>query len=516
MHSAKQQSATQPSAMGTLLQAATYGQTIPTIYGVTQSNVLAIWAANIRQGESNKKLKNFFTELFTKQPPSYYENIDFLIGHNPILGVLQMWNNSSPIPLDFVSVTGTLTVSDPDFYAVVGVTSTQSYSVTFNDYGGNGPKTFSGSYEVPLWNELQSGPDPTFNSGYRNWPYSYRWQPSYGPTIGIDAPDFGFTEVGTIKIYYAKLKAATSFLPPIQKEGFAFEPDLGSGPEYANANLSAQQIIYSMFAGLGSSNVDLGIAGVLPSYQAEVQGKFSLYSTGDADFADMIEDVFKSGVAQAAIGASTGTPAYTAIEHGLSSYDFPACVQMKVETSVEAFTVGPIAYNLPNTAGNFLVVIATAAGTTLSISDTAGNSWTPILASGLDHQVWYAQCLTTGPNIVTVSGQTFNWSTTLIEVAGVDTLDSVTVGSKGIVSQTTTNVQSFPAYMLAIPLWNVGAGSYDLDPSVPLWNLLTPPNTYSDILPPRIFCFSSESHGRREPTRSSKATRSLLRMISAR
>ncbi len=54
----KSQSAQRPTAMGTLLQNSAYGSTIPVIYGQTQSVLLAIWAANLRQGGGGiKKFK---------------------------------------------------------------------------------------------------------------------------------------------------------------------------------------------------------------------------------------------------------------------------------------------------------------------------------------------------------------------------------------------------------------------------------------------------------------------------
>ncbi len=51
----KDQGAQRPTAMGSLLQASAYGATIPVIYGQTQSNLLAIWAANIRAGGAGNK-----------------------------------------------------------------------------------------------------------------------------------------------------------------------------------------------------------------------------------------------------------------------------------------------------------------------------------------------------------------------------------------------------------------------------------------------------------------------------
>ena len=75
----KSQSAQRPTAMGTLLQSSAYGSTIPVGYGMTQSNLLAIWAANLRQGGGNvKKFKQV-----KKGITNYCENIDFLIGHSP-------------------------------------------------------------------------------------------------------------------------------------------------------------------------------------------------------------------------------------------------------------------------------------------------------------------------------------------------------------------------------------------------------------------------------------------------
>jgi hypothetical protein len=426
MLSGKSQSGTAPYAMGSLLQAATYGATIPVIYGTTMSPLLAIWAANLRQGGSTKKFKQL-----KKGITAYCENIDFLLGHNLILGVLQMWNNGGTIPLNYTSVTFNLSgglldtfplsfnigASDAFFYAVVGVTLAKTYSVTFDDYGGQGPQTLAGTYNIPLWNNLHAGPDPTGNSGYRNFPYTYRWQPSYGGFVYFD--DFKAGTIGDITIHYAQLIAATSFLPPIQKERLTFEASLGEGTEYSDASLSAQQIIYPMYAGLESSSIDLGSGGVIPQLQAEVQGKWGLYPQGDGDFADMIEDIFKSGVAQAAIGAaSSTTPGFTQLEHGLSGYDYPGCIQFKGETDVEEFTQAPITYNQSVTKGNFLVVIGFTGGVggvTPSISDSAGNSWTSVV-NGTKYNVWWAQANATGPVKVTVTGQGFDWGTTLIRL----------------------------------------------------------------------------------------------------
>ena len=232
-----------------------------------------------------------------------------------------------------------------------------------------------------------------------------------------------------------------------------------------------------MYAGIESSNIDLGTSGALPQIQAEVQGKFGLYPTGDADFADMIEDVFKSGVAQAAIGDG---PSTTQVEHGLSGYSYPGCIQLKNVSSVEVFTQGPIAYNLAVTEGNYLIVIGRTAGVgggNLGISDTLTNTWTPILTSPGTPQVWYAQANASGLCSVTISGLGFDWHQFMMEVSGADTLDSVVVGVNGTSTVTTTNIQGQPGYMLSIAVI-AGLGGQIPQPIIPLWENLTTPTPF--------------------------------------
>jgi Putative phage tail protein len=413
MQGFKSQGSQKPTAMGSLLQASTYGATIPKIYGQTQSPLLAIWAANLRQGGGIKKFKQF-----KKGITNYVENIDFLLGHAPIMGVLQVMVNGGNYPLNFTSQSltaaagsGSYEVTDSNFYFVTAVTLTVDYTFDVDDYGGQGPQTLTGSYEIPLWNELETGPDPTGPTTYRCWPFCYRWQPGYGPTIQIDADTF---PGGTLKIYYAQLMDATSFQPPLTKLSLTFEPQLGSGDEYseAPAPFNAQQIIYPHFAGCGGAAVDLGASGALPQLQPEVRGKWGIYPSGDCDFADMIEDIFKSGLAQAAIEIDTDT-AYTQMESGLSSYDLPGTVQKKVNAS-STTSLPPILYDMPNTAGNVLVAVVKSAGT-LGISSSAGDGWAPIFGSDAGWQMWYA-IAAGGPNTVTISGATGAWQASILEI----------------------------------------------------------------------------------------------------
>ena len=422
----KTQAQQRPTAMGSLLQASAYGATIPVIYGQTQSNLLAIWAANLRQGGGGtKKFKQS-----KKGITNYCENIDFLLGHNPIMGVLQIINNGSNTPLAFTKQTfsgaggrQSFTVTDAHFYFVIAVTLTASYSFSVNDYGGQGPQTLSGSWEIPLWNELELGPDPTNPMSYRCWPFCYRWQAGMGAAVAIDAESF---PAGEVNVYYAQLTAATSNQPPATKLYMAFEPQLGSGDEYANAGndptghpYTEQQIVYPHFAGLQSSELNLGASGAIPQLQPEVRGKWGVYSSGDADIVDMIEDIYKSGVAQAAIAAETSTqptPAGTQMERGLSSYDLPGPIQKKVDASTTA-ALPPMQYDMPNTAENVLVAVAVGSGT-LGIASSNGETWTKVYVDALGYQVWYAKAAG-GPNTVTVSGASAPWQMSVLEIGGV-------------------------------------------------------------------------------------------------
>jgi hypothetical protein len=481
MLSGKTQASVQPYAYGSLLQAATYGATIPIIFGRTQSPLLAFWTANLRQGGSSKKGK-----AGKKGVTAYCENISFVGGHNPILGALQIWNNGTKAPLNFTTYSATLsggsiTVPDAHFYAVIGVTITSNYVTTFEDYGASGSDIGAGVFEIPLWNELFVGPDPTHGSAARNYPYCYRWSPVYGATLYFDADALAGS---TVTVHYAQLASSIGYQTPLAKNRLHFESVCGDGDEYTGnfqgggGPLSAQQIEYPMFAGAGSASIDLGSAGVIPQMQVEWQGKFGVYPDGDADFADMIENVIKSGVAQANIGSSTTPqPSFTRLEHGLSCYRFPGAVQRKVVLSA-ASQQNVLQYNLSTTEGNFLLVLASnelASSATLSIADTGSNTWTPIFSGGNCRQAWYAQAVG-GDCEVTISGFNNNGTqVSIFEIAGLDSIDSVVVGSAGAGSVTTTNTRGWPAYVLGVGFWTAAAAP--ADPSIAHWNSLLDAST---------------------------------------
>jgi hypothetical protein len=429
MFAGKNQASQAPTAFGSMLQASTYGMVIPVVYGITQSPLLAIWANNLRQGGSTKKFKQM-----KKGVTAYCENIDFLLGKNPIQGVLQMWNNGSLQPLVYTSHSftatsggsGVFTIPDAHFYAVIGVTLTQNYSETFNDYGSPGASTLAGSFEVPLWNQLFAGPDPTGSSDPRNFPYCYRWEAGYGATIYIDQLPFGAFPSGTLKVYYAQLSTAIGYHTPLSKLRLSFENILGNGDEYDD--FSSQQILYPWYAGAGSKDIDLGVSGAIPAMKAEVQGKWGFSASGDCDFVDIIEDVVKSGITQAAMG---GPLNFGATEHGTGSYNLPGTIQKKLATSNNASGLPPMLYDMPNTPGNILVCTATGQGA-LSIASSNGEVWTPLFDGGGSFNVWWAVAVG-GLNTVTVSGASQPSEVSIVEIGGV-----------GAASLAVDTVTSFP------------------------------------------------------------------------
>ncbi len=492
-----------PVQLGTTVNNSVYGSVIPVCYGRTKGALYLIWAADQHksgtssQGGKGKK----------SSQPTYAEHVDFLIGHNPIAGVLEMWQNNQPLPLNTLSYVGgvntgvaSVTIPDSNFYSVLGVTLTIPYSVVFNDYGGQGRVILSGTYEMPLWNAAYAGPDPVNGSSDRYSPFYCLWTPGSGPTVYFPQ-NFGGADGlnGALKIYYAGVNA-NAVAPnnkgvaahiPAHALRLTFEPQLGCGPEFQGVDnvskiaLNTEQILYPHYAGLGSANLDLGTGTSLPNIQAEILGTYPLYSTGDADFADMIEDIIRMGISQAGLAtaydsaytdaaanmligidfsplslAATGTlPAYTMIQRGIGAFTWPGATQCITfgNTGAKANTV-PIAYNRVNTAGNMLVVAHHLGNATASsvhtVSDTLANGYTPIFsatAAANTAQLWWA-LPAAGANAVTVTPMMPHWQTTVLEIGGVDTFDASTSDHSGTatsLSITTAQTDNSPAYILA-------------------------------------------------------------------
>ncbi len=430
-----------PYALGIMPQSSVYGMTIPSIFGCSRTTLSMIWARNLRQQG------NSFKTAFKKNAPkTYVQNADFILGSNPIAGVLQMWFNNGKLPLVFpapytvAAGAASITVPDANFYFILGVTVELPYDVTFEDYGSGGSSHLVGTFEKPLWNSLFLGPDPTNPSGARWYPFIYQWFPNGGPTIFLDGGAGGQLNGLTVKIYYAKIDTADGSLfsnlhsgthVPIAACRLGFEPKLGGGSEYSSPHdYTAEQILYPHYAGLGAVALDLGTSQMVPNILPEVMGSYPLYSRGDADFADMVEDIFKMGLSQAAFDAeNTITP----IQRGLACFDFPGAIQKVYVENAGNATVAN--FNLPNQAGDILLAFVRydAGSGTPTIADSAGNVWTlisntPIPGVANEFQgIWRATAVFAATNAVTITGSGSNTQLMLFELpaVGVDTLDTV-------------------------------------------------------------------------------------------
>jgi len=456
MGGGKNQASTRPTALGSMLQASTYGLAIPVVYGLTQSPLLAIWAENLRIGGSGKKGKS------SKKggPETYVENVDFLLGHNPILGVLQMWNNNDQYSVNLVSASilpsGSMgvygqpyVIADAHFLALIAVVADMNFGTgfTFNDYGSPGPVGFGQYSSICLWNAAQLGPDLMDGNSFRNWPWVYRWRPDFGATFYTDG-QFGSAPFGALTAYYAQITSADNYTSPLNRNRLSFEAVLGSGDEYSG--YSAQQIEYPWYAGAGSPNIDLGSSGTLPALKSETLGRYALYTSGDSDFVDVIEDILKSGQSQAALGSGLGV---TPIQRGVNCLNYPGAIQKKCYWPPG--TGGPyeVAFDVPVTEGNALLAVFTVndPGTTLtSFSDTLSNVWT--LAGSLGGlagkgPTWIYYCFTAagGDDAVQIEfsdpGPAAFVFLVLLEIPGVDTFDGIqsATGTHPTVSITTTN-----------------------------------------------------------------------------
>ncbi len=433
MMGGKQNSLTRMYLAGLQGQSSVYGATIPVIYGVTKSTPMLIWLPGVwlraGAGLGGKK---------SNKGTNYVDNADFLIGHNPIAGVLRFWYNNAGRGLHFVKYSHTsapgsggfsVTIPDAYFYFLLAVTADVDYSVTFDDFGGQGSESFSGTFEMPLWNVNYAGPDPTNQSGYRNFPAVYQWIPYSGAIVAfppgaiVNIPNVsGGPSAASLNFYYAQLDAPTGAHVPCTSLRMTYEAQLGSGNAYG---VSGEQIIYPAYAGLWSTNLDMGVSGAAPVIAHETAGSFLINPPyGDADHADMIEDIFKSGPAQAGTGAAV---AYGDIHHGLGCLDFPGTIQKKfVANGVSA--AGTVSFDLPNTAGNILFCVVSSVTSDITITDSAGNNWSPLVSDPTTAQVWYAIALGALTNTVTLSGGSYA-NVTLLEVAGLDTINAISTTS---------------------------------------------------------------------------------------
>lgn len=463
-----------PTVQDVMQQAATYGATIPVVFGTVLMPPLIIWLNGIKKQSGKKSSK--------KGNTTYTCQIDTLLGHNPIQTVEKAWRNGPygyGSSFDHFLITGapapTYTITDPQFHHVYAVTITLSYNFTYNDYGSSGPVHLTGNYEMPLWNTAIKGPDPTNNSGYKWSPYTYFCQPGSNVVSQLNIPGNIFN------IYYSAIPLhgwGANHIALQRVLNMYVEHSLGEGTEWTN--FTSQQIIYPMFAGAASDNFDLG-SGTTPQMKLEVLGSYTLYpykvggsvtwSAADCDFADMIEHILRQGFGQGSVqntnsGVITG---FVPMQSGCGAYNFPGTYQKKFWSNDLGSFSGSMQFDVPVTQGSILVAIADGTGSgTFAVSDTNGNTWTTVTTS-TSSIFAYATNNTSGPNTVNFTNVPVGADVYIFEIIGCDTVDSATVANASSLTNptgtiTTTQSPGQQAYLLTwvFPdtVGTVGSGSY--------------------------------------------------------
>jgi hypothetical protein len=478
---------TRASGLGTLLNSSVYGSAIPTIIGRSRTNLLQIWANNIRQGSSGKKGKKAGKK---GAPPNYIENVDFLIGSNPIVMPMQAWGNVSDqyllafetILIDHISAnlwTYNIDNSNNDFYAVVGADFQFTYSFGINDYGADGSATLSGTMYRPLWNIALAGSDPASVGQFEHWPYVYHWYPFSGPSVVLPGTAGGGM---VIRLVVARIVRNKS---PLANLRLTFEPHLGSGPEYL-PSWTSERIVYPQYAGAGSNSFDLGI-GAMPDVRLEVLGGHCTYKDGDADFVDMISETFRAAIPQAGF-AGGSAPGYTANQRNLRCINLPGPTQQwQFDTifSGNGTHMNGVAVN----EGDWWLVYVTTilAGSPMAVSDVLGNTYTEVYnaqISGRYQSVFYARMGSSGLNGLILATAVNGTEVNIIQISGVDTLDDVQfaagLSTPMVVSATSATERGRAGYLVG---FNTNPGTLTEPKSAhlfPLINKMWQPGSHNE------------------------------------
>lgn len=179
---------------------------------------------------------------------------------------------------------------------IYAVTIAETFSETFNDFGGPGSVTYVGTWDRPLWNKTYAVPGHINSGAYAlRDPYSWTWDGS-SASVTVDSSLNGFpitVYYGVPAIYKSDGSFYSSTITPLALLNLEFEQEFGSGSEYTN--YSSQRIQQSWVSGVGSIQFDLGPANAMPNMNMETIGCFVLWSNGDCDVRDIVTDILFSG-----------------------------------------------------------------------------------------------------------------------------------------------------------------------------------------------------------------------------
>jgi hypothetical protein len=179
---------------------------------------------------------------------------------------------------------------------VYACTVAETFSETFNDYGGPGSVTMSGTWERPLWNKSFPVPGRVDAGAYAaRDPYSFTWDGS-SHSVSFPSALNGLPVTvyyGVPAIYKSDGTFYSSTITPMALLNLEFEQVMGSGSEYSKH--PSQQVVQSWASGVGSVQFDLGPANAMSNLNLETIGAFTQWPNGDCDVADIIKDIIYSG-----------------------------------------------------------------------------------------------------------------------------------------------------------------------------------------------------------------------------
>jgi hypothetical protein len=296
---------TNANIYGVPLTAAENGQTVPLIIGRMQTAPRMIWRGPVTQGASGKKGKGGGGGKKGGKggPTTYVADVSLLLGScgfgrtrstqltvQGLQSIGSIWSNNSLYSVLYGSWTGVVsggavTISVPGggtLIQIIAVTLAQAYSVTFNDFGGPGSTSLSGTYSKALWNASQAYYDRSSQiavAGGGRAPYTFTRTPSISAstTLSIDAGLNG----ATVTVYFMYVTAAQNL--PLGLVRQTFESLLGS------SHAVAEPIVYEDVGGIAAPQCDLGTSGAPPQLRYETLGWGSGSPNSDVNPADVIQ-----------------------------------------------------------------------------------------------------------------------------------------------------------------------------------------------------------------------------------
>jgi hypothetical protein len=274
------------------------GTAVPLLYGRFRVTPKLIWNGNFKATPINSGKKG---SKVGQTQYDYTVAADWLICHYPLQNLLSAWRDKDYIAVAYnattVTIPSTGAMAQVDItpflgsgnalVAVVGCHVWQpTGSITFNDYGGDGPETISTNWDIPLWNEHYYTPDGQAGASRR--PFSYEWNPAAGHIVTFPDASLNGCQV-TIEWATVLASGPAWTRGPLAEMNMELERYLGQGSEYALE--AADQVNYDWVSGVGSAKFDLGSANVVPALSFEAQGACDIWRTGGCDPADIILDL---------------------------------------------------------------------------------------------------------------------------------------------------------------------------------------------------------------------------------